>query len=226
MRPRLDYASPPCLDRPRLHCLSWRFSRRFVQASPAVLLAVVLAVGLLLSCREVYGSGQGGAACGTGMTHSVSATGEAMSPIFASGQVEGGSPNVELRFQVAGSVAAVGVKEGQSVTLGQPLLQLDDRQLRQEVQLAASGLRLAQAERSRLENGARSQERAEAESLCRAKLAELENAQLAWDRVRQLRADDVIAQQEADNKRSQFTALQAEVAAAQARRRAARGSRA
>ena len=49
------------------------------------------------------------------------------------------------------------------------------------------------------------------------KLAELENAQLAWDRVRQLRADDVIAQQEADNKRSQFAALQAEVAAAQAR---------
>ena len=144
------------------------FPPGFFPGSRALLLVVVLAVGLLLAAPRFMAPHRVGRHAGRGMTHSVSAAGEAMSPIFASGQVEGGSPNVELRFQVAGSVAAVGVKEGQSVTRGQPLLQLDDRQLRQEMQLAASGLRLAQAERTRLENGARSQERAEAQSLCRA----------------------------------------------------------
>jgi multidrug resistance efflux pump len=118
---------------------------------------------------------------------------------------------------LAGNVTEALVEEGQSVEPGQPLLRLDDRVYQHEVALAAAGVRLAEAERERLENGARSHERQEALSLYRAKLAELENAQLAWDRIRQLRAENAIAQQEADNKRLSLAALQAEVAAAKAR---------
>ncbi len=150
-------------------------------------------------------------------TRDISVTDDGMAQIFASGRVEGSQPNAELRFQLSGCVAEVLVSEGQMVDEGQALLRLDDREYRQEVALAASGLRLAQAEYDRLKNGARPQERTEAESLYQAKLAELKNAETAWERIRQLRADNAIAQQEADNRHANFLTLQAEVAAAKAR---------
>ncbi len=151
------------------------------------------------------------------MTRSVSTVGSDNSRVFAVGRIEGSRPNVELRFQVAGCVDQVLVTEGEMVSSEQTLLRLDDREFRQEVSLAAAGVRLAQAEYERLQNGARPQERREAQSLYEAKLAEMKNAQMIWDRIRQLRAENAIAQQEADNRLAQLTTLEAEVAAAKAR---------
>ena len=179
-------------------------------ALPVLAVVLLAALGLYVKNRSVR-------SLGPTATRSVSALDDRESRIYATGRVEGSSPDVALRFQVAGNVTELLIEEGQVVELGQPLLRLDNRELQQQVALAASGVRLAQAERERLENGSRPHERLEAESLYKAKLAELENARLAWERIRQLRAENAIAQQEADNKRLLLAALQAEVAAAKAR---------
>ncbi|MBN2021382.1 MAG: efflux RND transporter periplasmic adaptor subunit [Pirellulales bacterium] len=139
------------------------------------------------------------------------------SAISAPGWVEGASLEIELRPQLAGRIATVHVHEGQIVEQGDVLLSLDDQEHRQQVALAEANVALAEARRDRLVNGARSHERAEAAALLRAKLAELERARLAWNRIRELHEADAVSQQEADNQRTLVAALEAEVDAAQQR---------
>ncbi len=139
--------------------------------------------------------------------------------IYAPGRVEGSTPQIELRPQLAGRVVSVLVKEGQYVNQGEVLLQLDNETYRHQVALAASQLALAEAQLQRLLNGAHAEQRAEAAALFRAKQSELQQAQLAWNRSKELLKNDIIPQQEADEKRSRVTALQAEVDAADARRK-------
>jgi len=136
--------------------------------------------------------------------------------IFALGRIEGRTPEVELRSRLAGRVTEVLVEEGQFVELGQVILQLDDQEYRHRVTLAAAQLKLAQATRDRLINGAHLQERAEAEAMYSAKRAELNRAQLSWERTAKLLQARAISQQEADNQETLVTGLTAEVAAAKA----------
>jgi multidrug resistance efflux pump len=135
--------------------------------------------------------------------------------IFAPGRVEGATREVQLRPQVRGRIIQLLVEEGQIADAGQPLLRLDDKEHQHQVALAESQIRLAENERDRLRNGARKEERQEAASLHRAKLAELEQARLTWERVEKL--GNAVTQQEVDDKRSRVKALTAEVWAAKAR---------
>jgi ABC exporter DevB family membrane fusion protein len=137
--------------------------------------------------------------------------------IFAVGRVEGATPEIELRPRLAGRIVELLVQEGQFVEKGAVLLRLDDQQYRHEVALAAAELDLAEARLERLLNGARAQQRTEAAALCRAKQADLERAELSWNRVNQLRRARAISQQEADNQRTLVAALTGEVEAARAR---------
>ena len=137
--------------------------------------------------------------------------------ISAPGRVEGTTPEIELRPRLEGRIVRLPVEEGQFVEEGETLLQLDDQQYRHEVALAAAKLALAEAELERLVNGAHNQERIEAAALCRAKLAELERAELAWKRIYELHQSRAISEQEADNQRTQVAALMAEFEAARAR---------
>ena len=100
---------------------------------------------------------------------------------------------------------------------GDVLLRIDDREYRHEVALARADLQMAEAKLQRLINGARSEERREAEALWKAKAAELERARLQWNRVRQLREQSAVTEQEADNQRMDVSSLEAAVDAAQAR---------
>ncbi|MEE8450710.1 MAG: HlyD family efflux transporter periplasmic adaptor subunit [Thermoguttaceae bacterium] len=137
--------------------------------------------------------------------------------IFALGRIEGRTPEVELRPRLAGRVVEVLVEEGQFVEQGQVILRLDDEQYQHEASLATAQFNLARAQLGRLVNGAHLQERAEAKAMYDAKQAELERAQLTWDRTYELRKDGVISQQDADNQRTLVTGLTAEVAAVKAR---------
>ena len=139
--------------------------------------------------------------------------------IYSPGRVEGATPQIELRPQLAGRVVSVLVTEGQYVEKGEALLQIDNATYRHQVTLAASQLALAEAQLQRLLNGAHAQQRAEATALFHAKQSELHQAQLAWNRSKELFRHDTISQQEADDKRSRVTALMAEVDAADARRK-------
>jgi HlyD family secretion protein len=137
--------------------------------------------------------------------------------IYAPGRLEGASPEVELRPWIGGRVETIPVAEGDLVEAGDVLLRLDDRQYRHEQALAWADLSLAIAERQRLQNGPQSTERHEARAMHEARLADLEQAQLAWQRIHKLHADGVVAQQEADNHRTQVALLAAQAAAAKAR---------
>lgn len=136
--------------------------------------------------------------------------------IFASGRIEGATPEIELRPQLAGRIARVLASEGQTVNAGDVLLQLDDRQYRQESALADAELALAEAQLERLLNGAHPQERNEAAALCRAREAELKRAELTWQRIEELWRANAIARQEADNQWMQVATLRSQLDAARA----------
>ena len=138
-------------------------------------------------------------------------------PIFAPGRIEGATPEIELRFRLAGRVDDLLVKEGQTVQKGAILARLDPAEYQHEVALAQAQLDLAEAQLERLLNGARAQERAEAQALYQAKESELERAQLTWERIRELRDSRAVSQQDADNQRTLVSSLTAELQAAKAR---------
>ncbi len=109
------------------------------------------------------------------------------------------------------------MKEGQIVQAGETLLELDDAEYVQDVALAEAELHLAEAQLQRLVHGAHGTQRAEAAAIYRAKLAELERAQLTRRRVDGLRGTHAVTEQEADNCRTLVEGLAAEAAAANAR---------
>jgi HlyD family secretion protein len=107
-------------------------------------------------------------------------------------------------------------REGEWVEQGAVLFRLDDLPIRQELLLAKAELAQTEGELLRLENGARVSERDEAAALHRAKLAELNQAQLSLERLENLR-HDAVARQEVDDYRSRVAALAAQADAAKAR---------
>ena len=136
--------------------------------------------------------------------------------IFASGRIEGATPEIELRPQLAGRITRVLASEGQIVGEGDVLLQLDDRQYCQETALARAELALAEARLERLLNGAHPQQRTEAAALCRAREAELKRAEITWARTQELLRAQAVSPQEADNQWMQVATLRSELEAAQA----------
>ena len=136
--------------------------------------------------------------------------------IYAAGRIEGASEEIRLRPQIDGRIEKVAVVDGQVVQAGELLLQLDDAQYRHEMAAAEAELRQYQAELTRLVNGTRKEERQEADALYRAAAAELERAELSWERVRRLAQERATSQENADNQRTLVTALKARVDAAKA----------
>jgi multidrug resistance efflux pump len=137
--------------------------------------------------------------------------------IFAPGIVEGVTENIELRPQLAGRVVDIQVQVGQTVAKGDVLLKLDDREHRQQVELAAAQLEMARSQLEQLENGAHKQERQQAAAEVRSRLSRLKQAQRSWERIERLRRESAIAQQQADDQQFLVEALTAEHEAAQAK---------
>jgi HlyD family secretion protein len=137
--------------------------------------------------------------------------------IYAPGRIEGAAPDVDLRPQLVGRIVEVLVRDGQQVEAGQLLLRLEDAQFRHEVELADAELDAAIAQKERLLNGAREEERSEANALYRATVTELEQAQKKWERFQKLSVTQAIAQQEVDDQQSLIRTLRARADAAKAR---------
>ncbi len=137
--------------------------------------------------------------------------------IYASGIVEGKTEDVELRMEASGRVVEVLVSAGDWVDGGQVLVRLDDRAEQEAATSRLANLHLAEANLERLVNGARDSERQEARALLAARRSRLDQAEMTWQRIKSLRAQGAIAQQEADDQSSSVQTLTAEVAAASAR---------
>lgn len=145
------------------------------------------------------------------------ATQSSTTTIFATGLIEGVTEDVELRAEQIGRVTKVLAAAGDWVDAKAVLVQLDDDRQLQEVALAQANVEFAQAELERLQNGARAEEREEAHALYRSAQARLDQATRTWSRIEQLRADNAVSQQEADDQQADVESLRGELEAAAAR---------
>jgi HlyD family secretion protein len=123
----------------------------------------------------------------------------AMPPVIAGpGRVEGLTEEIEVAAEVSGRLAAVLVDEGDRVTAGQPIAELDAADYVARVTEAKARLWGAIAARDRLVNGARPEERRESAAVAQQALAELEHARSERDRAQELYRAGVVARNELD----------------------------
>lgn len=97
--------------------------------------------------------------------------------IGGAGMVEPASESISIGVPVSGLVTRVWVKAGDLVRQGQPLLRLDDRELRAELALRASNVELAAARLQRLRNAPRAEDLPPAEARVEQAKANLADAE-------------------------------------------------
>ncbi|MCY1323655.1 hypothetical protein D9M68_221140 [compost metagenome] len=105
---------------------------------------------------------------------------------------------VSLGFRVNGRIASLGVDEGDAVKPGDVLATLDAVPFEQAVAAAEAELGAFRANLAKLKAGARPTEIAQARATHEERLADLENANLAYERARQLRPNGTISQANLD----------------------------
>jgi len=128
-----------------------------------------------------------------------------------------------VAFEISGRVAAVNADVGDRVTAGATLASLDDTDYREQLAAAQARLDAAAAAAARAENGARPQERAQADESVAAARATVARAQAALDLARDNDARDAqlvgagdIAAQTADTTHTAFVDAQGQLRSAQA----------
>jgi HlyD family secretion protein len=130
--------------------------------------------------------------------------------VVASGRVE--APlRVEIGSQITGTVAAVPVAEGQFVKVRQLLVRLDDSATKAQVEQARSAVLQAETRLSQL----RETDLPLAEQSLRQAEADLRNAQLQFDRNKELHARGLIARAELDDAEHAFEVAESKVQSAE-----------
>jgi len=124
------------------------------------------------------------------------ATAAARDLVAAPGRIEAVSENIQVGSEMTGRLVAMLVDEGDTVAAGQTLARLDDGDSRARVQSAEARLRMAEAEYTRLVNGARVEERREADAQRLQAEAAVEQAEKELARRTRLFNDGAIAREE------------------------------
>lgn len=118
--------------------------------------------------------------------------------IPAPGRVEPISEEVDVGAELSGRLVSVLVEEGDEVEQGQVIARIEDSEQRARVASAQASVLRRQAELRRLVNGARRQERREAQAATKEEEAILGNAEVEMERRRQLYEKGVLSREEAD----------------------------
>ncbi|MCX7753326.1 MAG: efflux RND transporter periplasmic adaptor subunit [Blastocatellia bacterium] len=122
---------------------------------------------------------------------------------------------VEVGSKITGRVIALFVREGDFVREGQVIAQLEDSEIRAELQRAEATLAAARARLAELEAGSRPQEIERAQAEVARTEAELRNAELNWRRLQQLAERGVVERQALDDARARYEMARAAHRAAQ-----------
>lgn len=133
------------------------------------------------------------------------------------GRVEALSEEVRVAAQVGGRLQAVLVEENDLVKAGQLLAVVENADYRARVTSAQAALRQHEAEARRVHNGAREQERRDAQAVLREAEAILDNANADLQRKRDLFREAVISRAELDKAEEQIRVSQAKVDSARER---------
>jgi len=118
--------------------------------------------------------------------------------IAAPGRVEAVSEEIRVSSELSGRLKKVNVEEGDRVQRGQVLAELENDDYRARVAAAEGQLSQREADLRRTLNGARTQERREAQASMQAAKAVLDNAKREAERRRGLAERNIISKDEAE----------------------------
>lgn len=121
---------------------------------------------------------------------------------------------VELAFRVSGRVARLDVDEGDRVTPGTELAQLDRVPFETDVAAATAQVAMAQAQFDKATRGYRTEEIAQAAAAVRQREADLANAKVTDERLRGLFPQGAVTRQDMDNADARVRESDAQLASA------------
>jgi multidrug efflux pump subunit AcrA (membrane-fusion protein) len=136
--------------------------------------------------------------------------------IGAVGLVESSTENVSISLPVPGLVTRVAVRAGDSVSRGQLLFLLDDRDLRAELSLRKTNLDLARTRLQRLEQSPRPEEIPPAEARVREAQSQLEDAQVQLRTLEAVKDPRAIRQEDLLRRRRAVETAQARLSESEA----------
>ena len=134
------------------------------------------------------------------------------SAILASGTVE--ATQAELGFQVAGRLEQLAVREGDRVTAGSAIAQLEQTELLAQREVARAQVDAAQAGLAELLAGSRREEIAHARAVLAVATERRDYAQRDVDRLTPLAEQSLVSRQAFDQQRTNLSVSQGEVAKA------------
>ena len=119
-----------------------------------------------------------------------------------------------IAAKVPGRIAQILVTEGDMVTKGQQLIEMDSPEINAKIEQARAGKQMAQSQLDKAENGARPQEIAQAKAAWLANKAASDLAANTYERVNRLYEEGLMARQKRDEAFAQSLATQAQTEAA------------
>ncbi len=119
-----------------------------------------------------------------------------------------------IAAKVPGRIAQILVTEGDSVEVGQQLIEMDSPEINAKINQARAGLDAAQSQLDKAENGARPQEIAQAKAAWQANKAASDLAANTYERVNRLYQEGLMARQKRDESYAQYQATQDQTEAA------------
>jgi HlyD family secretion protein len=122
---------------------------------------------------------------------------------------------VELAPKITGRVEWIGVEKGDTVTAGQILLRIEQREFRAAVERAEAALAAVRARLAELEAGSRPEEIERAEAAVEEARSNVANAVIELERFERLHADGAVARQALDAARNRHEVALAQQAIAE-----------
>ena len=111
-----------------------------------------------------------------------------------------------IAAKVPGRIANIMVTEGDTVTVGQQLIEMDSPEINAKIAQARAGKQMAQSQLDKAENGARPQEIAQAKAAWQANKAASDLAESTYERVNRLYEEGLMARQKRDEAYAQYMA--------------------
>lgn len=119
-----------------------------------------------------------------------------------------------IAAKVPGRIAKILVTEGDAVTVGQQLIEMDSPEINAKINQALAGKQMAQSQLDKAENGARPQEIAQAKAAWQANKAASDLAENTYQRINRLYEEGLMARQKRDEAYAQYLATQDQTEAA------------
>lgn len=111
-----------------------------------------------------------------------------------------------IAAKVPGRIANILVTEGDQVTAGQQLIEMDSPEINAKIDQARAGQQMAQSQFDKAENGARPQEIAQAKAAWQANKAASDLAESTYTRVNRLYEEGLMSRQKRDEAYTQYLA--------------------